>query len=45
MPLSGEPELTPAEEMLMEGTQKANITIMLKALQDGANPNIRSKPP
>jgi len=33
--------LTEAEERLLEGTTKANCTIMLEALQAGANPNVR----
>lgn len=35
------PELTVEENLLMEGTQRANITLILDALQQGANPNIQ----
>ena len=34
------PKRTPAEEELLAGTQGANMTRVLTALQDGANPNI-----
>jgi hypothetical protein len=34
-------DLGPEEQMLMEGTQKANCSMMLKALQAGANPNVQ----
>jgi len=34
-------DLTPEEKLLLEGTQKANVTMMLEALQAGANPNVR----
>jgi len=34
-------ELTDSEKTLLEGTQKANCTMMLEALQAGANPNVR----
>ena len=33
--------LTKADELLLEGTTKANCSIMLQALQAGANPNVR----
>ncbi len=35
------PALTEAEKMLLDGTQRANCTTILKALQDGANPNVQ----
>jgi len=34
-------DLTDDEKILLEGTQKANCTMMLDALQAGANPNVR----
>ena len=34
-------DLTEAEERLLEGTTKANCTILLEALRAGANPNVR----
>ena len=34
-------DLSPEEKLLLEGTQKANVTMMLEALQAGANPNVR----
>jgi len=33
--------LTVADQLLLEGTTKANCTIILEALQEGANPNVR----
>jgi len=33
--------LSEPEQRLLEATQKANCTMMLGALQDGANPNVR----
>lgn len=32
-------KLSEADKLLLEGTQKANCTTMIRALQDGANPN------
>jgi len=34
-------DLSDSEKLLLEGTQKANCTMMLEALQAGANPNVR----
>merc|ERR1719379_990240 len=39
-PAPAGPKRTPAEEELLAGTQGANMTRVLTALQDGANPNI-----
>ena len=39
-PPSG-PPLTEAEELLLDATQRANCTLILQALQAGANPNVR----
>jgi len=33
--------LSKADELLLEGTTKANCTTMLRALQEGADPNVR----
>jgi hypothetical protein len=33
--------LSDAEKMLLEGTQRANCTMMIEALNAGANPNVR----